>query len=74
MSALSDDPFVRTTSALRRLFNLLASEWNELHRDLGISARMRALLEYLTEHGPRFSPGDGAGKIRFPATHSGHRE
>jgi DNA-binding MarR family transcriptional regulator len=41
------DDFVRTTTAVRRLFHRLATEWNELHRDLGVSSRMRAMLEHL---------------------------
>ena len=49
--------FVRATTAVRRLFHRLATEWNGLHRDIGVSARMRAILEYLNKHGPVAVPG-----------------
>ncbi len=42
---------LRVTAAVRKLFHRMGNQWNDLHRDLGVSARMRAVLEALGEGG-----------------------
>jgi DNA-binding MarR family transcriptional regulator len=53
---------VRLTRLVRLCFNRLKMLGDELHADLGISAALRAVLETLTEDGPRTVPRIAAAK------------
>lgn len=53
-SSVSD--LYRLIVEIRRAFNALASAGDDLHADLGVTSAMRALMEYLSEHGPATVP------------------
>lgn len=45
----STDDLVHITALVRRLFHRMGNAWNGLHKALGVSARMRAVMECLAD-------------------------
>ncbi len=65
--------FYATIRILRTCFNRLKSVADEMHRDLGVTASMRAVMEALADEGQQSVPEIARGSGRFPSAHSGQR-